>query len=520
MNLTAKTEAKAQELASFRSVDPSNSNYYQIVRLVAWISQNVAEKKTTIYFRWKIEQYNYYPYDNDAHTYSVKIGTASRAYSFSIPQKKQNGVRIMTTPQSITVSHNSSTGAYTGTVNVSAYKCWQAVSASVSVTLPTIASQPDPQYPEPDPPTPIELDNDPRYYIYADSKLIYSAGVKELTVLHPKLVLEVNKAGSLKFELPVGSAGYGSIDKLKTTVEARQGNEVLFRGRLLNTQRTLLNTVSCYCEGWLSWLNDIVFLPYTFDGQGRDLLKDFITRYNSRASTNRQITYVYSDISSKISVNREEHSTALNEIKKMLIDNIGGYLVPYLTESVTGIQWLSDYGSTSSQVIQFTKNLLDFNEYIDASQVFTAVRPLGKMVDGSRIGLTGGSSFITDDSAVNVFGRIEKTVIFNEIDTQAALRQAGEAYLRTGIQSAISMTIKAVDLHMLDVNVERIRLGDFVRIVSVPHEIDAYFMCTKIEIDMANPQNTLYTFGSTQRTISELTDATRYKYVINTSVVD
>ena len=128
--------------------------------------------------------------------------------------------------------------------------------------------------------------------------------------------------------------------------------------------------------------------------------------------------------------------------------------------------------------------------------------------------MSGNSGFVVDSDAEEMYGRIERLVYFDEITTETALRTAAIEYLRNGVQSAMTLSIKAIDMHLLNLATERIRLGDAVRVVSVPHGVDAYFLCTKIVYDFAHPQNTIFTFGSTQRTISELTDVSYNKYVI------
>lgn len=518
MIISATTESNAQVIGGWWAYT-NGTSWWSGVRLVGWISQNSSTLETTLYTKWQRNQYNYWPYWNDSHTYTVSIGGSSQTNTFNLPQVTNNGVYDLTTAKSFKLSHNTSTGEYSGTLSASGYKTWEYFSDNISISFPAIAiPDPDPPEPEPtpepepDPPTPIEVDNDPHYYIYADGDLVYAAGIEGYEVLNPKLTTEVNKAGSLQFDIPMGSEMYNRLSKLKTTIEARQGNEVLFRGRVLNTKRNMLNTITYYCEGCISWLVDIMTLPYTFNGQARNLLKQYLEQYNGRASDNRQIEYVYSDISANVSLEQKEFSNIWSEIKNVLIDGIGGFIVPYLTSEITGLQWLSTYGASTSQVIEFGKNLLDFSEYIDASKIFTAVRPYGKEINGTKVYLPEG--FVQDDDAIAIYGRIERTVIFDEITTVAALRSVAADYLRTGLSSAVSITIKAVDMHLLNLNVERIRLGDSVRVVSVPHGIDAYFLCTKIVYDFAHPKNTEYIFGATQRTISELTDTSYKRYVI------
>lgn len=513
MILNATTEAGAQVVGSWTA---GSESQYQKIELAAWISQNKTARTTTVYFKWRRNQYNYYPYWEDSHDYTVQFGGSSLQWAFNIPQIQSNGITDFTTAQAIVVAHDSQTGQYSGSLSASGYICWEAFSESgISIELPTINADPEPTPVEPDPPAPLVFDDNPRYYIYADGQLVYAAGLEGYDVLDPKLTMEVNKAGSLSFDIPVGSKMYNALNKMQTTIEARQGNEILFRGRVLNTKRNTMNTISYYCEGMLSWLVDIVLTPYQRQNfQARDLLKLYLQWYNSRADANRKIEYKYSDISAKISIDSKEHSNVWSQIKKTLIDGVGGYIVPYLTPSETGIQWLSTYGKTTTQVIQFGENLLDFSEYIDASEVFTAVRPYGKETDGVRISLP--EEFLVNNDAVSVFGRIERTVFFDEATTVDLLRQSATNYLRNGVQIATTINIKAVDLHLLNENIDRIRLGDSVRVVSVPHAVDAYFMCTKITHDFAHPKNTVYTFGSTQRTISELADSSYKQYAITT----
>lgn len=75
------------------------------------------------------------------------------------------------------------------------------------------------------------------------------------------------------------------------------------------------------------------------------------------------------------------------------------------------------------------------------------------------------------------------------------LLSKGTEYLKSGIEMAVSLSIKAVDARLLNVDTGRIKLGDQVRVVSLPHKLDKYFLCSKISYDLVNPENTNYTLG-------------------------
>lgn len=68
---------------------------------------------------------------------------------------------------------------------------------------------------------------------------------------------------------------------------------------------------------------------------------------------------------------------------------------------------------------------------------------------------------------------------WDDVTVAANLLTKGNAFLQSGIEMAVSLSIKAVDLHLLNVNTERIKLGDYIRVVSLPHKLDKYFCVLK-----------------------------------------
>ena len=66
-----------------------------------------------------------------------------------------------------------------------------------------------------------------------------------------------------------------------------------------------------------------------------------------------------------------------------------------------------------------------------------------------------------------------------------------------------TFTINAVDLHLLDVNVDEIEAGASLRVISKPHKLDRYFVCLKTEIDMLRPDRNKYTFSAASKTVSD-----------------
>ena len=64
------------------------------------------------------------------------------------------------------------------------------------------------------------------------------------------------------------------------------------------------------------------------------------------------------------------------------------------------------------------------------------------------------------------------------------------------------LEVKAIDMHMLNPELSPIRVGEYVHIVSEPHNLDGYFACDAIDLDLNNPTNSIYTFGKATQTFT------------------
>lgn len=109
-----------------------------------------------------------------------------------------------------------------------------------------------------------------RILIYADER----SDEDELKLISPKLTMEVNQAGSFEFGIPVGNAGYDDIEPMiseilvmredPATVSAKRWRGgILWFGRVLSITTDVWNTKQCYCEGGLSYLNDVIATSFS-----------------------------------------------------------------------------------------------------------------------------------------------------------------------------------------------------------------------------------------------------------------
>lgn len=366
------------------------------------------------------------------------------------------------------------------------------------------------------------------FSIYVDGELLYRPdGDIDCAATDPVLKLEMGKSGSLTFGLPVTNALYGRLQKLVSIVQVFYDEQEVFEGRVLSLTRDFNNTLQVECEGELSYLVDSVQRNDAFTGKTTELLAEIIARHNEMVEPFKQfkmgkVTVEERDITiagqsdkttddegnfdyRQIEINSttSEWRDTLDYIETCLINYCGGYL--RARRDVAGslyLDWIANYYDQTTQTIEFGVNMLDLEEEDDVNDIFTILIPLG--TNNLTIEeVNDGSPMLVDEERVAKYGRIIKTKTFDSVSKPETLKENGERYLRENGFPKVTLTINAVDLHQYDKNVEMIRLGDRVHVLSAPHSIGDYLICTEIEYDLADPANTEYTFGQPTQSLTQ-----------------
>lgn len=365
------------------------------------------------------------------------------------------------------------------------------------------------------------------FYIYANGKSIYQPMDNTLSLFSPKLTLEMGKAGSLQFQIPPSNKYYNALPQLTTTITVEMDDIEIFRGRVLTNNRNFNNVRTIYCEGDLAYLVDSVQKAEKYDGKAHALFRKIIAAHNARVEASKRFTVGNITVEDRdvlltgksddiqdaetgkfdykqIAINSiaDEWQNTFDFIETCLIDYTGGYLRTRRQNGVTYVDLLADYGTTATQDIEFGKNLLDLTEEVSAEDVFTVLIPLGD--ENLTIeSVNNGSDELVDVAAVARYGRIVKTHVFDSVNDPNTLLENGQRFLASNVNVPVTITVKAVDMHLVDPNASPIFVGDKVHVTSVPHGMLDTLTCTKIEYDMENPANNTYTFGTPKQSLTE-----------------
>ena len=386
------------------------------------------------------------------------------------------------------------------------------------------------------------------YEIWADDLLIHSdvTPLDTVKAINPVLTLEDSAAGSLEFSLPPINKGYSDtkLKRMVTEITVKENGEWLWSGRILQDEYDFWNNRKIVCEGELAYLNDSIQPPHKYDvTTDHTTITTFftalITNHNSQVAANRQFQIGTISVNDGDSTNDSDsiyrftnYETTLACINDKLVDRLKGHIRVRHAEGLRYIDYIRDEDLTAnSQIVRFGVNLLDFSKNFDMSELATAIVPRGarleidesdsRYIEGLEPYLTvetlgvktetitdpdgsthtetwhkDKSMFVENETAVNNFGWVCAVVDWSNITDAEALYSKAAKYLKDEQYEKMTLEIQALDLKYLASTNEPIRFQSKLRCISEPHSMDHTFIVSKMQIDLTNPGNSIYTLGT------------------------
>jgi phage minor structural protein len=171
------------------------------------------------------------------------------------------------------------------------------------------------------------------------------------------------------------------------------------------------------------------------------------------------------------------------------------------------LDYKTSYNSINAQIIEFGENILDLKQTVNAEDVITVLIPVGKATDEVKLTITSvnsGSDYLYDSVAVSEFGIIYGYKEWSEITDAATLMTKGQEYLASLTGLSLSLELTALDLSVVDVNIEQIKLGDSIRCVSTPHDLDHFFEVNKLIRYLEEPEKNEISLGAVVRGMTDI----------------
>lgn len=352
-----------------------------------------------------------------------------------------------------------------------------------------------------------------------------------LVVANPVLRETLNTHGTLRFSVAPTNPLYDTISSRNSKVKVMSdtNNNKVWFGRVIDVQVGWNKCLDVYCEGELACLNDSIYRPFGFKGRPSVLFTDLIQTYNDSLTGGYEFevgNVSVTDPNDLIVRSSAYADTVWRTLDaKLFGSSLGGYVIPrYDAETDTHyIDYLAldendQYAKTSTQIIKFGENLLDFSKYVTAEDVFTVLIPYGAINgeddppengqwDGNRLtikSVNNGDDWIENQSGITAWGRIVSTNVWDDVTVASNLLTKATAYLAQSIAQAMTVSVNAVDLAFIDVDIEQIQVGEYVRVISKPHDMNILLLCTSKTTYLTQLEESDIVLGAGLKTISDL----------------
>lgn len=357
------------------------------------------------------------------------------------------------------------------------------------------------------------------YEVLLNGNMLYYPNDKQAIIYDAKLTQALNDAGTFEFTVPCVNPLYGDIENRVSMIQVLKDGEEIFYGQVRECSEELNGEKDVKCVGELAFLYDSIQPQAKYQNQTPlQFFSRLLAIHNSQVEKEKRfevgaVTVKDTNDSIYRFTNRED---TLTDLRDKLCNRLGGYL---RIRKVDGTRYLDlvtleDYGKVCAQPIQFGYNLLDFTCGTSGTDIATAVIPLGARLDQSVIegldayttieSVNGGKDYVFIQSAVDHFGWIRKVVNWEDVTEPVNLKKKAEEWLKSNQYETMTLELTAVDMSMLNADLDTYEVGDMVRTLADPFGMDTRFPLQKKTTYLQSPEkNTVVLSNTLKKTYTQ-----------------
>lgn len=350
------------------------------------------------------------------------------------------------------------------------------------------------------------------YEVLLDGKTLYYPGDLQCAVTNAKLEQALNDSGTFECDVPVSNPLYNAIENRRSMVQILKDGREIFYGEVREAEESLDMVKQVYAVGELAFLYDSIQPQGRYQDQTPlQFFTTLINNHNAQVEEKKRfevgvVTVKDPNDSIYRYTNYEDTLTCMRD---KLCDRLGGYLRVRKADGkrYLDLVTLQDYGTTCEQPIEFGENLLDYACNASGADIVTAVIPLGTRLDKSPVegldayldikDVNNGVDYVYLPVAVEKFGWIKKVVHWDDVTVPANLKKKAEEWLTENQYELLTLEVNALDLSMMNSDIDSFDLGDSVNALAEPYGMDAWFPVQKMTTYLQEPEKNQLTLSNT-----------------------
>lgn len=332
-----------------------------------------------------------------------------------------------------------------------------------------------------------------------------------------KITKAVNSVDKFEFTCLPDNLAYTDSKSFLTRIEV-WSETMLFKGRVLSstTEMTTEGKLSreVVCESELGYLHD------TYQEYGKwqnispaDFFRKIIDIHNAQVESYKRFKVGRCDVTdpnNSIYRYTADETSTYDTLSDKLIKRLGGELQLRYEADGTYIDYLKTTAIKGNQKIALSKNLRSLKRSISTEDIITVLKPLGKTLDtgetesdsdASKPRLTiasvnGGSKWLRDEAKIAEFGIQEGVEIWEDVTEASNLLRKGREFLASQKTAQVQYQLSAIDLALIDKQVDDFRCGNLYHVFNPIMAIDADLRVVGQSLDLVDVASSTLTIGN------------------------
>ena len=297
---------------------------------------------------------------------------------------------------------------------------------------------------------------------------------------------KINCAGSLKFS---ATRNFAPILQDKTIITLIDGDETVFRGRVLSAVQRTAMPLNVVCEGELAFFNDSTVVG-AFHGEIENVISELIELHNSRTGAWQHITegdlnsggteYVVGEAGKRVkTIEMLQNAIAFESNHFLFFEN-----------GTLNYDRINSQRYINRQEIIFGENLISFQREHRYDDIVTRVYAYGTTQSGEQFKLDNPVD--ADAAYIEQYGIIAKRIDVNA-ESVAELTRIAQSALCVAHYDNIK--IEAFDRHWIDSSIPRFRpRATYVR--SYPDNFNSMVIIREVTQDWLHPEKNKIQVGT------------------------
>lgn len=298
---------------------------------------------------------------------------------------------------------------------------------------------------------------------------------------------------SITFSIYPNNPGYSELFELTTKIKIIdvRDDTIRFTGRVLNISEKMDNDGKIYkdiaCEDALAYLTDTKQRGSSFYAETvTDFLTQILGIHNSKVEDSKKIQIGTVNVISNV-IHSCNYKTTLAEILEVR-EVVGGDIRIVERNNILYLDWITSFSNDTLE-ISLGVNMKDMVVSKDVTSLGTRIIPLG--ANNLTIeSVNGGLDYLEDVTARNIYGVIEKTVEYKDIEDTTTLFNTCAADMSKHTQPSYVLESNALDLSYLTGNkAEQFVVGVNLHIINPYMGVDAIYRVVELDLDLLTPYN-------------------------------